>query len=194
MADRDEPKGGETPARGEPMPAGEGTRSRIRESRRVNRRFQYMVIAGAAAVLIGLLLISLRIHSEARSDIEEQFNRQQLLIADQASGRIASFLDELSASLRYSARFLRTVPPEHPGRMISIAGLYERLGGRFRVSEVGYLREEMKTADRTLRQYAGLLSRCAPGHLSCFQIVRREGRPLYLFAAAPVGGGDWLFA
>lgn len=170
-----------------------GVSSGIQESRRVNRRFQYSVIMGVAAVLIVLITISLKVHSGATRDIEYQFNRQQLLIADQAGGRIASFLDELSASLRYSARFLRTVDPDHPGRMSSIAGLFERLGGRLRVSEVGYLSEYPDSLDGTNREYSELLARCPSRVRFCFLIVRKNGKPEYIFDAAPVGGGAWLF-
>ncbi|MBT3350888.1 MAG: PAS domain S-box protein [Nitrospinaceae bacterium] len=170
-----------------------GENSGIQESRRVNRRFQYFVVLGVTAVLIVLITISLKIHSGATRDIEYQFNRQQLLIADQASGRIASFLDELSASLRYSARFLRTVGPDHPGRMSSIAGLFERLGGRLRVSEVGYLSENSGSLDLTNQEYAALLSQCSSRVRFCFLIVRKNGKPKYIFDAAPVGGGDWLY-
>lgn len=170
-----------------------GVSSGIQESRRVNRRFQYFVVMGVAAVFIVLITISLKIHSSATRDIEYQFNRQQLLIADQAGGRIASFLDELSASLRYSAHFLRTVGPDHPGRMSSIAGLFERLGGRFRVSEVGYLSEDSGSLDGTNREYSDLLARCPSRVRFCFLIVRKNGRPEYIFDAAPVGGEAWLF-
>ncbi|MEE9240939.1 MAG: histidine kinase dimerization/phospho-acceptor domain-containing protein, partial [bacterium] len=168
--------------------------SRLRESRRVNRRFQYQVLAITVAVLAILLLFSHKVYTDARSDIEEQFNRQQLLIADQASSKIASFLDELNASLRYSARFLRTVGPGHPGRMSSMAGLYERLGGRLRVKEVGYIREKTRSRNFLLREYSGLLSRCVPQNMACFLVVQKGDMPDYLFGAAPVSDGVWIYA
>ncbi|HJP13814.1 MAG TPA: ATP-binding protein [Nitrospinota bacterium] len=171
-----------------------GATSRIAESRRVNRRYRYVVISGAAAVLLILLGISLKIHSGARGDIEIQFNRQQLLIADQASGRIVSFLGELTASLRFSARFLRTVGPGHPGRMIAIAGLYERLGGRPRINQVGILREGAPDPGASLQENPGILSRCPPGAESCFLIVRKGEEPEFIFAAVPTGNRDWVFA
>jgi PAS domain S-box-containing protein len=187
----------ETPLPDNPAPSrnnGGGSDPRLRESRRVNRRFQYQVLAITAIVLAVLLLFSRKVYTDARSDIEEQFNRQQLLIADQASSKIASFLDELNASLRYSARFLRTVPPGHPGRMSSMAGLYERLGGRLRVSEVGYIQTKIRVRDALLREYSGLLSHCTPQNLVCFLIVQKKNTPDYLFAAAPVSGGVWIYA
>jgi PAS domain S-box-containing protein len=165
----------------------------IQESRRVNRRFLYFVVMGVALVLLVLITISLKVYSGATRDIEYQFNRQQLLIADQAGGRMASFLDELSASLRYSARFLRTVEPDHPGRMSAIAGLFERLGGRLRVSEVGYLSEDSGFLDPASRKYSALLARCSSRVRFCFLIVRKNGKPEYIFDAAPIGGGDWIF-
>ncbi len=205
MVSPKEIKGSAPETYGEPVPPGlndsppirdnsGNSRSRLRESRRVNRRFQYQVLAITAAVLAVLLLFSRKVYTDARTDIEEQFNRQQLLIADQASSKIASFLDELIASLRYSARFLRTVGPGHPGRMSSMAGLYERLGGRLRVSEVGYIQVKIGSRDSLLREYAGLLSRCVPKNNICFLIVQKKSTPDYLFAAAPVSGGVWIYA
>jgi PAS domain S-box-containing protein len=173
---------------------GSGAVSGILESRRRNRRFKYLVVAGAAGVLGVILAISLKIYAEARWDIEEQFNRQQLLIADQVSGRITSFLDELNAGLRYSAQFLRTVDPGHAGRMVSISGLFERLGGRLRVNEVGYLHKDPSAGDPGLREYSKLIMSCLPKAYSCFRISRKSGKPDYLFGAAPVGNGDWIFA
>jgi len=128
-------------------------------------------------------------------DIEEQFNRQQLLLAEQASGRIASFLDELTASLHYSARFLRTVGHDHPGRMTAIAGLYERLGGRLRVSEVGYIREANRPSVSATNEYADSLAQCLQEGEACLLVVREMGGdPAYLLGAAPVAEGDWLYA
>ena len=177
-------------------PAGEGSPlARLREMRRSGRRLQYHVIGGTALLLGVLVLFSIKLYTDARLDIEDQFNRQQLLIAEQAGGRIAFFLSELTASLGYSARFLRTVGRDHPGRMSAMTGLYERLGGSFRVSEVGYLRGVRGPAPSGTNEYADALLQCQPAQGVCLQVVREMGgEPAYVLGGARVGEGDWLYA
>lgn len=183
--------------------AGDSARSRIARSRRVNRRFQYHTIAWTFVLLGVLTFLSYRLYADAKAEIEERFNRQQLLLVEQAGDRIASFLEALTASLRYSAGFLRTIEPDHPGRMAAMAGLYERLGGRFRVSEVGYLQEKGEVSVAIPPEYLRKLPRCARKEGACLLAVRDgSGRVASLFAAAPVAsapgsgaaGRDWLYA
>ncbi len=185
-----------------PQPAGDS-------ARRVSRRFEYLTIACMGVLIVVLCMISYRIHVSAKAEIEQKFNRQQLVLAKQAGDRISSFLDALSASLRYSAGFLRTIEPDHPGRMAVMAGLYERLGGRFRVSEVGYLtKKDEKSATPVPAQYLERLHECAGREGACLFVVRDEAKKVdFLFATAPVvpqgeepaqgeaaRSGDWLYA
>ncbi len=174
---------------------GESTRSRIVESRRANRKFQYCTI-GCTVVLIGVLgFLCYRIYIDARADIEQSFNRQQLRLVRQAGDRIASFLNDLTASLRYSARFLNTIQADHPGRVAAMSALYDRLGGRVRVSEVGYLQEKSASNAAFFKEYAPRLARCVRPEDACFYVLRHEGRRVdHLLAVAPVSKGDWLYA
>ena len=177
--------------RGLPRPYGTA-RSRIAQSRRVNRKFQYHTIAWTF-VLIGILIfLSNRHYVDAKAEIAERFNRQQLLLVEQAGDRIASFLEALTASLRYSAGFLRTIEPHHPGRMAAMSGLYERLGGRFRVSEVGYLQEGHESSAAIPKEYLDKLRGCALPEGACILVIRDEAqRVASLFAAVPVASkGD----
>ena len=197
------------PERPPPSPpareAEDSARSRIARSRRAGRKFQYCTIACTVVLLCSLSFLSYRIYADAKAETEERFNRRQLLLAEQAGEGIASFLEVLTASLRYSAGFLRTIEPDHPGRMAAMAGLYERLGGRFRVSEVGYLQEAGEPNAAIPRKYLRKLPLCARKRGACLLVVRgEEGRVAALFAAArvasggdaPEGGGarDWLYA
>lgn len=184
------------PAGAGPEDPGEGNpAARVGDMRRRSRRLQYQVIAGTAVVLGVLILFSVKLYLDARQDIEEQFNRQQLLIAEQAGGRIASFLEELRASLRYSARFLRTVGPDHPGRMSAMTGLFERLGGSLGVSEVGYLRGVDRAGLSATHEYADALLGCPLRQGACAMVVREMGgEPAYILGGAPVGEEDWIYA
>ena len=194
--------------RGTPPAQEDSARSRIVESRRVNRNFQYHTIVWTFVLLCVLIFLSYRIYTDARAEIEERFNRQQQLLAEQAGDRIASFLEALTASLRYGAGFLRTIEPDHPGRMAAMAGLYERLGGRFRVSEVGYLQENSALRATIPKEDLQKLPRCARREGACLLVIRdADERVVSLFAAAPVVSEedgparsgerlrrDWLYA
>lgn len=184
-------RGAEPPARR----GGDSTRSRIVESRRANRKFQYCTI-GCTVVLMGALgFLCYRLYVDARADIEQSFNRQQLRLAEHAGDRIASFLKDLTASLRYSARFLNTIQADHPGRVAAMSALYERLGGRVRVSEVGYLQEKSASNAAFFEEYAQRLAQCVRPEDACFYVVRDEARRVdYLLAVAPVSKGDWIYA
>ncbi|MDA1000804.1 MAG: ATP-binding protein [bacterium] len=172
-----------------------GQTPRLTESRRASRRFRNLIVLWTGVVLAILLALSYKVYTDAKKDIEESFNRQQLSLADQAAGRIASFLDEITASLRYSASFLRTVGVGHPGRMSAIAGLYDRLGGRVRVSEVGFLLpgDATRPAAGTQAYYQGI-SRCPPGRPACLMIIGKKDVPEFIMGAALVAKGDWLYA
>ncbi|MEE9274774.1 MAG: ATP-binding protein [bacterium] len=189
------PAGGPSRATGPSAPRPQGRApSSLSESRRANRRFRYLTLTWTALTLALLLGLSYKVYIDAKKDIEERFNRQQLLLAEQASGRIASFLGGLTASLRYSAVFLRTIGPNHPGRMSAIAGLYDRLGGRARVSEVGYLRESAETDLPATREYRGALARCPAERGTCLLFIQKEGTPFFFLGAAHVAADDWLYA
>ncbi|MBI2177881.1 MAG: PAS domain-containing protein [Candidatus Tectomicrobia bacterium] len=179
-----------------PAPAREGAPlSRLRDMRLDSRRLRFQVIGGTALLLAILVLFSIQLYSDARLDIEDQFNRQQLLIAEQAGGRIALFLIELAGNLRYSARFVRTVGHDHPGRMSAMTGLYERLGGSHKVSEVGYLRGPGRPGVPATNEYAESLLQCPAEQDACLQVVREMGgEPAYVLGGARVGEDDWLYA
>lgn len=187
---------------------GDSARSRIAQSRRANRKFQYCTI-GATCVLLAILsFISYRVYVDTKVEIEERSNRRQLLLVEQAGDRVASFLEALTASLRYSAGFLRTIEPDHPGRMAVMMGLYERLGGRFRVSELGYIQGGHTPNEAIPKVYLDKLANCSLSQGACIFVIRDAARRVTsLFATAPVetigdgiaGSGaqqkhDWLYA
>ena len=201
----DFPSNGKTPEddypAGDPLASAEregrrgtGTPAGLTESRRSNRRFKYQTVAITAFILAVLVGFSYQIYVEAKGDIEKQFNRQQLFLADQASGRIESFLDKLTSSLLYSASFLRTVGPNHPGRMSAIAGLYEHIGDGVRVSEVGYIREGRETEPQVPAEYLTALRRCGADRGACLLPVNYKGMTDYILGFAPVSEKDWLYA
>ena len=187
---------------------GDTARSRIARSRRANRKFQYCTVGATLVLLLILSFISYRLYVDTKAETEERSNRGQLLLVEQAGDRIASFLDALTASLRYSAGFLRTIEPDHPGRMAVMMGLYERLGGRFRVSELGYLQGGHSPGDAIPNEYVQQLTDCSSSQGACILVIRDQARKVSsLFAAAPVaskGYGtegteaqrkrDWLYS
>ena len=188
--------------------AGGSARSRIAQSRRANRKFQYCTIGATFVLIVVLSFLSYRIYVDTKVEIEERSNRRQLLLVEQAGDRIASFLEALTATLRYSAGFLRTIEPDHPGRMAVMMGLYERLGGRFRVSELGYLQGGHAPGDAIPKEYLAKLANCPLSQGACILVIRDEAKKVAsLFAAVPVehkedgteGGEaqrkrDWLYA
>lgn len=179
----------------DPLPKEGHPLARLREMRRRSRKLQFQVIVGSGILLGVLILFSIQLYLEARQDIETQFNRQQLLIAEQTGGQIANFLADLTSTLRYSARFLRTVGHDHPGRMSAMTGLYERLGGNNRVSEVGYLRGMGRPGFFSTNEYAEILAQCQVKQGVCLQVVRDVGgEPAYILGGARVGEEDWLYA
>lgn len=172
-----------------------GQGPRLTESRRASRLFRNQIILWTGVVLAILLGLSYKVYTDAKKDIEQSFNQQQLFLADQAASRISSFLDEITASLRYSASFLRTVGVGHPGRMSAIAGLYDRLGGRVRVSEVGFLLPgKAARAGGGRAEYYPIISRCPPGRAACLLTIRKKDIPEFLMGVALVAKGDWLYA
>ena len=188
--------------------AGDSARSRIARSRRANQKFQYCTIGATFILIVLLSFLSYRLYADTKAETEERSNRRQLLLVEQAGDRIASFLEALTASLRYSAGFLRTIEPDHPGRMAVMMGLYERLGGRFRVSELGYLQGAGEQTAVIPRKYLERLANCFWPQGACLLVIRDEAqRVSSLFAAVPVepkgfgaeGGeaqrkSDWLYA
>ena len=78
-----------------------------------NRKFQYCTIGAAFILMVILSFLSYRLYVDTKAEAEERSNRRQLLLVEQAGDRIASFLEALTASLRYSAGFLRTIEPDH---------------------------------------------------------------------------------
>ncbi len=201
--------GRRTPPRSGPVhEAGDSARSRIAKSRRANQKFQYCTIGATFVLIVILSFLSYRIYVDTKVEIEERSNRRQLLLVEQAGDRIASFLEALTASLRYSAGFLRTIEPDHPGRMAVMMGLYERLGGRFRVSELGYIQRGQAPSDSIPKEYLAKLTDCSWPQGACILVIRDEAQKVAsLFAAVPVehkGDGteggeaqrkrDWLYA
>ena len=196
------------PHSGPPHETGDSARSRIARSRRANRKFQYCTIGAAFVLMVILSFLSYRLYADTKAETEERSNRRQLLLVEQAGDRIASFLEALTASLRYSAGFLRTIEPDHPGRMAVMMGLYERLGGRFRVSELGYLQGNDEQGAALPKEYLDRLANCSSSQGACILVIRDEARRVSsLFAAVPVvlkGDGteggeaqrkrDWLYA
>ena len=197
-----------TPPPGSVYETGDSARSRIAQSRRANQRFQYCTIGATFVLIVLLSFLSYRLYADTKAETEERSNRRQLLLVEQAGDRIASFLEALTASLRYSAGFLRTIEPDHPGRMAVMMGLYERLGGRFRVSEVGYLQGAGEQTAAIPGEYLGKLANCFWPQGACLLVIRDEAqRVSSLFAAVPVEpkrdgaeGGEaqrksvWLYA
>ena len=117
--------GRRTPPRAEAVyETGDSARSRIAQSRRANRKFQYCTISATFILIVILSFLSYRLYVDTKAETEERSNRRQLLLVEQSGDRIASFLEALTASLRYSAGFLRTIEPDHPGRMAVMMGLY----------------------------------------------------------------------
>ena len=187
---------------------GDSARSRIAQSRRANRKFQYCTISATFVLIVILSFLSYRLYVDTKAETEERSNRRQLLLVEQSGDRIASFLEALTASLRYSAGFLRTIEPDHPGRMAVMMGLYERLGGRFRVSELGYLQENDGQSATISKEYLERLANCSWPKGACILVIRDEvQRVSSLFAAAPVESRedgaegveaqrkrDWLYA
>ena len=187
---------------------GDSARSRIAQSRRANKKFQYHTIVWTIVLIMILSFLSYRIYVDTKVEMEEMSNRRQLLLVEQAGDQIASFLEALTASLHYSAGFLRTIDPDHPGRMAVMMGLYERLGGRFRVSELGYLQGGHVPSDTIPKEYLGKLASCSFSQGACILVIRDNAQKVsFLFAAAPValkGDGaeepeaqrkrDWLYA
>ncbi len=187
---------------------GDSARSRIAQSRRANQKFQYCTIGATFVLIVILSFLSYRIYVDTKVEIEERSNRRQLLLVEQAGDRIASFLEALTATLRYSAGFLRTIEPDHPGRMAVMMGLYERLGGRFRVSELGYLQGGHAPGDAIPKEYLEKLASCPLSQGACILVIREEAqRVSSLFVAAPVESKrdgtevseaqrirDWLYA
>ncbi|MDE0331390.1 MAG: ATP-binding protein [Nitrospinae bacterium] len=201
--------GRRTPPRsGSVHEAGDSARSRIAQSRRANQKFQYCTIGATFVLIVILSFLSYRIYADTKAETEERSNRRQLLLVEQAGDRVASFLEALTASLRYSAGFLRTIEPDHPGRMAVMMGLYERLGGRFRVSELGYIQGGHAPSDVIPGGYLEKLENCSSSRSACILVIRDQAqRVTSLFAAAPVAlkrdgtdGGeaqrkrDWLYA
>ena len=201
--------GRRTPPRpGSVHEAGDSARSRIARSRRANRKFQYCTISATFVLIVLLSFLSYRLYADTKAETEERSNRRQLLLVEQAGDRIASFLEALTATLRYSAGFLRTIEPDHPGRMAVMMGLYERLGGRFRVSELGYLQGAGGQIAAIPGEYLEKLANCFWPEGACILVIRDEAqRVSSLFAAVPVapnGDGaegseaqrkrDWLYA
>ena len=196
------------PLSGSADETGDSARSRIARSRRANQKFQYCTIGATFVLIVILSFLSYRLYADTKAETEERSNRRQLLLVEQAGDRIASFLEALTASLRYSARFLRTIEPDHPGRMAVMMGLYERLGGRFRVSELGYLQGGRAPSDTIPKVYFEKLANCSSSQGACILVIRDEAqRVSSLFAAVPVvlkGDGteggeaqrkpDWLYA
>ena len=201
--------GRRTPPRAEAVyETGDSARSRIAQSRRANRKFQYCTISATFVLIVILSFFSYRIYVDTKVETEERSNRRQLLLVEQAGDRIASFLEALTASLRYSAGFLRTIEPDHPGRMAVMMGLYERLGGRFRVSELGYLQGNDGEGASIPKEYLDKLANCSWPEGACLLVIRDEAqRVASLFAAVPVASKedgpegseaqrkrDWLYA
>ena len=201
--------GRRTPLRDETIhETGDSARSRIARSRRANRKFQYCTIGATFILMVILSFLSYRLYVDTKAEAEERSNRRQLLLVEQAGDRIASFLEALTASLRYSAGFLRTIEPDHPGRMAVMMGLYERLGGRFRVSELGYLQGAGQQIATIPKEYLEKLANCSWTQGACLLVIRDDAqRVSSLFAAVPVAprgvgteGGeaqrkrDWLYA
>ena len=196
------------PLSGSDNEAGDSARSRIARSRRANQKFQYCTIGATFILIVLLSFLSYRIYADTKVEIEERSNRRQLLLVEQAGDRIASFLEALTASLRYSAGFLRTIEPDHPGRMAVMMGLYERLGGRFRVSELGYLQGAGEQTAAIPREYLEKLADCFWPQGACILVIRDENQKVAsLFAAVPVEHkrdgteagepqrkSDWLYA
>ncbi|MCE2454107.1 MAG: hypothetical protein J4F48_15135 [Nitrospinae bacterium] len=180
--------GRRTPPRSGPVhEAGDSARSRIAKSRRANQKFQYCTIGATFVLIVILSFLSYRIYVDTKVEIEERSNRRQLLLVEQAGDRIASFLEALTASLRYSAGFLRTIEPDHPGRMAVMMGLYERLGGRFRVSELGYIQRGQAPSDSIPKEYLAKLTDCSWPQGACILVIRDEAQKVAsLFAAVPV--------
>ena len=196
------------PLRGPVNEAGDSARSRIAQSRRANQKFQYCTIGATFILIVLLSFLSYRLYADTKAETEERSNRRQLLLVEQAGDRIASFLEALTASLRYSAGFLRTIEPDHPGRMAVMMGLYERLGGRFRVSELGYLQGNHEPDAVIPREYLGKLANCFWPQGACILVIRDAAQKVAsLFAAVPVEHkrdgteagesprkSDWLYA
>ena len=179
--------GRRTPLPGSDNKAGDSARSRIAQSRRANQKFQYCTIGATFILIVLLSFLSYRIYADTKAETEERSNRRQLLLVEQAGDRIASFLEALTASLRYSAGFLRTIEPDHPGRMAVMMGLYERLGGRFRVSELGYLQGAGEQTAAIPREYLEKLANCFWPQSACILVIRDETQKVAsLFAAVPV--------
>lgn len=201
--------GRRTPPRDETIhETGDSARSRIARSRRANRKFQYCTIGATFVLIVLLSFLSYRLYVDTKTEAEERSNRRQLLLVEQAGDRIASFLEALTASLRYSAGFLRTIEPAHPGRMAVMMGLYERLGGRFRVSELGYLQGAGQQIATIPKEYLEKLANCSWTQGACLLVIRDQAqRVSSLFAAVPVAPRgvetegeeaqrkrDWLYA
>ncbi len=201
--------GRRTPPRDETIhETGDSARSRIARSRRANRKFQYCTIGATFVLIVILSFLSYRIYVDTKIEIEERSNRRQLLLVEQAGDRIASFLEALTASLRYSAGFLRTIEPDHPGRMAVMMGLYERLGGGFQVNELGYLQGAGQQIAAIPEGLLEKLANCSLSQGACIIVIRDEAqRVSSLFAAVPVAligdetegseaqrKRDWLYA
>ncbi len=201
--------GRRTPPRDETShETGDSARSRIARSRRANRKFQYCTIGATFVLIVILSFLSYRIYVDTKIEIEERSNRRQLLLVEQAGDRIASFLEALTASLRYSAGFLRTIEPDHPGRMAVMMGLYERLGGGFQVNELGYLQGAGQQIAAIPEGLLEKLANCSLSQGACIIVIRDDAqRVSSLFAAVPVAligdetegseaqrKRDWLYA